>query len=1102
MRNKTTITTLILDAAIILAVSLFMFVIRPWDKADKVEADYTPAPELSIAEQEDESPLFNYLEGSSRPVDVEPVEGIRITAPANALDKDREFKITAVDEKTWEEAEKKLAEVSPEQMLFCFDLDAGLAPEEILPGEYTVSFDLEKIGIPSVLHDKITVWRESGADLYKYTSWVKNGKLYYRSSQNSLTFVCLVGLAVGGAYLYETSEKRKMQKDLYDGWFSQKEDVVEYPVKDEYGDFTLYFRYQKTEYADRFEAFKTSVQDYENRLKELEKKADDEVKRRTKEAYEKETEFMNSFQLLFKSKTIENRCRRAINRAAMLENLKNDDQLLKQYQENQALPPSVLDIEKQLKIANRYLTDDQGCRPQTKNLQVYLVGTDQAGGASGEYKHTATKRSYVVVDYEKMLANRAVYQREGRGEGMLITLTHELFHHRQKISKWIDFRTEETMAAYMENDAALYYIMKGEIVTKDVPSIIRNVKALFSGVYVGGKDFDATDRDRYEVFGRSFNLNTLRRPDWAYTYADFMDFLQRKMNLKRAIKAGVLINQYSYTASYADNYKTWFGLGNEFTEYLEEFCVRNLNLIRTKESQSDVKLDNPDIACQDYTLTSDKPILRVDPLNLLSKNEVQAGDLLNLMDPDWELTMRTFDLGSGMGNRRKPFNAFIINADFSSYNATFYTSSDLFVNEIVKGNYFSGDKTEYSGAIFSKGGLKPSYTIVALFAPDKPVIKKVKKNYISFKVPEPDRELVKNQYVTGVLYTYRNSAGDERTILAPAKKFGKQVKWNLEGAGESAFTLTAKWISQQVQGMTYESPESEPFVHGSVPSDVTASANVASDKKVDKKKAKEDKKAEEKVVKHDSQDRLVEDKRYIDNPFEKIEIYNVWLPEGVTPECKVPINITERVANAMDLNAPNGLGKPSTYLTYKWKFTEENSEIKIASRGEGYLLSIKSTQTKSFSNKSWSTWLRGSPDQTYDFNIELIFNEDLGLISGKVSQNTVFYMEIEPSYEEVTEEKGGTKKFRWKNDGQGIRWEKCTYEASYSFTCNNKGVVLSRWEGVIESRWDGVIHDYNMKAITKEHELHSPNVATFEWSAGKEDLKNDSTVQIILGKKE
>ena len=41
-----------------------------------------------------------------------------------------------------------------------------------------------------------------------------------------------------------------------------------------------------------------------------------------------------------------------------------------------------------------------------------------------------------------------------------------------------------------------------------------------------------------------------------------------------------------------------------------------------------------------------------------------------------------------------------------------------------------------------------------------------------------------------------------------------------------------------------------------------------------------------------------------------------------------------------------------------------------------------------------------------------------------------------------------------------------------------------------------------MKAITKEHERNSPNVATFEWSAGKGDLAASYTdVMISLDKK-
>ena len=52
MRNKTTIITIILHAAIILVVALLAFVIRPGDKAD-----YTPAPEFTIAEEEGIEPL-------------------------------------------------------------------------------------------------------------------------------------------------------------------------------------------------------------------------------------------------------------------------------------------------------------------------------------------------------------------------------------------------------------------------------------------------------------------------------------------------------------------------------------------------------------------------------------------------------------------------------------------------------------------------------------------------------------------------------------------------------------------------------------------------------------------------------------------------------------------------------------------------------------------------------------------------------------------------------------------------------------------------------------------------------------------------------------
>lgn len=1070
--NKTTLTTIILDAAIILAVSLFMFVIRPWDKADKVETDYTPAPELSIAEQEGVEPVEPIV-GNSKPVDVAPVDGIRITAPANALDKDREFKITPVDEKTWDEADKKIAEVSGEKMLFCFDLDAGMEPEEHLPGEYTFSMDLEKMGIPPILHDRVRLWRMAGEELYEYTSWVENGKLVFRSDQNSVIITALA--AFGGglllAYSLETWHKHKTTGDLYKSFFSLRDDAIVHEIKDINGDFTLYFRFKDTEEADRFEEYKSSIQNYEKRYKELEALSESEYERQVKAKYDETREYWNTWQRIMGSAEAKRKAKEAVDKAAILAKMLEEDSDLKTYKAGMALPKSIQDLEKMLKEANAYLTEDQGLRPQTCNLEVDLV----TSGPSGEYRRTVSKLPYMVINYPKMLSGKGTYTRKGRGESMLITITHELFHHRQKTHNWprrMDFRSEETTAAYMETYAADYYLKKGYMTTNI------NHPAKGAETEFVQKNFDPAPRGNYEVFGRNFNSLIIGNPDWAYTYADLMDYIQEHKKLE-PLKGSFIMNQYSYTSSHKTNYMKWFGITDEkeLEKWIRLFCVDSLKRIKDRQENELVKADNPSLAIVSYFLTRKNPIKE-------AKTECDG------------LIMRTFYVECQNLKQEGPFNAFIVRGkDCTPDKVWFYASTDGFNKDKSDSTYFHSDKptSYYTGAYFQAPSFLLSglpFTIVALFQPEKPEVTKVKKDYIKFKVPTPEKSLLKNKYVTGMLYTLRDKNGNERNILAPAGKFGKEVKWKIDGVGDTDFALSARWIGEGDEARAYSSPESEPFVHGSVPSDVNASANVTSDKKADKKKAKEEKKAEEKEVKHDSQEKLVEEERYIENPFERISISTSSLPNGAVPECKVPIKITERRANAMDINAPNGLGRPSTYLTYDWKFTEENSEIKIASRGEGYLLSIKSTQTRSISNKSMSTWLRGSPDQTYDFNIELIFNEDLGLISGKVSQNTVFYMEIEPDYYVIEKDKHGDNVQRWKDDGKGLRWEKCTYEATYSFIVDNR-----------DARHFS-INDYSMKAITKEHERNSPNVATFEWSAGKEDLAASyKDVMIFLDKK-
>lgn len=953
--KQTSVQNLIINALLLVeAVLIVFFLLRMITKPrDKEAGPVVPDRELTIAEQEGEIPLLPIV-GNSKPVDVEPVEGIRITAAENALDKDREFKITAVSDKDWDALEKKLSDVSEDQMLFCFDLDAGMEPDEHLPGEFTLSLDLAKMGIPPILHDKISVWRQAGDQMYQYTSWLQNGKLTFSSDQNCFVIFALPsGLALlktvvgalvilgGATYAYETWEKHSATGDLYKNFFTMNKDAVKLDIKDSYGDFTVYFRFKDTEYADRFDTYKENCENFVRRGQELEEKAETEYGRQVEEKYNEERAEWTTWQKIMGSAEAKRKARAAIDKAAILAKLCEEDALLKRYAEGMQLPPSIRDLESMLKLANRYLTDDQGLRPQTSNLEVDLINT----GPSGEYKHTATKQSYILINYPKMLSGGSSYVRKGNGENMLLTITHELFHHRQKNHNWpakMDFRSEETTAAYQENDAALYYIRKGEITTNAL-------QALVTGKFVGGEGFDPSPRENYELFGRDFSFSISTNPNWAYTYADFMDFLQQKKELKRAVKGGVIMDQYAYTSSHKANYMKWFGIktDKEFDDCLQEFCEQSLGKIRDRQGSAQVAEDSPDLVTKSYA---------VSPLNPVVKIPVVRGSLI----------MRTFDVDGDI--KGGAFNAFITldKAPKSPDEISFYTSADYFKTDTQKGNYFSGEKKAYSGAYFLRTAGIRSFNVVALYAPDAPKIEKVKRDYVSFKLPKPESVLVKNKYITRALVTCTLKDGSERRILASADKFGKKVKWTIDGIGEKDFSLTVRWISEGENRPVYESPDSKPAVHGAIPPTPEASANVSKEKK--KKEEKKQEKKEEPVSfanqgEHDSQD--------------KMSVMDSDLPDIVIDKLSIVIDLPDSEADGHQFDHSRA---QQVYSAQELKVTKEKDGYRVV--GQSNHNTVLSTGHEGDS---------GYPGSTYEDHIDLVMDEDFVAKEGSFSWSWTYH---------------------------------------------------------------------------------------------------------------
>ena len=99
--------------------------------------------------------------GNSKPIDIEPMEGIRISAAPNALDRDRTFKVREATRAEWKQAEQIVPAYGGRPFLV-LDIDAGMGPQEILPGVYNVDIDLEELGVPEELWDRIGVFRVAG----------------------------------------------------------------------------------------------------------------------------------------------------------------------------------------------------------------------------------------------------------------------------------------------------------------------------------------------------------------------------------------------------------------------------------------------------------------------------------------------------------------------------------------------------------------------------------------------------------------------------------------------------------------------------------------------------------------------------------------------------------------------------------------------------------------------------------------------------------------------------------------------------------------------------------------------------------------------------
>lgn len=154
----------------------------------------------------------------SKPINISTKDGFTVSAPENALDKDRKFEVKRIEDEKFEElffnpVYEELFTIA------AYEMHAGLEDSEIFPGDVKLSFDLEKYNIPKAAYEDIRVVRrgEKDGDV-EILNGNLNGSTYEcHTNKNSIIEVVVI-TGIGVSLLFGILGKYEHDKRFTDAF--------------------------------------------------------------------------------------------------------------------------------------------------------------------------------------------------------------------------------------------------------------------------------------------------------------------------------------------------------------------------------------------------------------------------------------------------------------------------------------------------------------------------------------------------------------------------------------------------------------------------------------------------------------------------------------------------------------------------------------------------------------------------------------------------------------------------------------------------------------------------------------------------------------------
>ena len=478
-----------------------------------------------------EKPMETELLGNSDPLDYSPLEGFHITAEKNAFKENTTIKMAPLTTLP-ETALTAVEQIENEGYLIVdgYEVNAGLEDDELMPGEYTVDIDLSTLDVNPKLYPFLTVFRVGDdGSYYEYSSEVKDGKLVYRSDQNSLIMVAVVGL-IGGTVAYDLIERGVPYKEYL--W---RKDVFYFRETYEGVTFTLSWAPKELGQDEAVERIKEITEKYEGMKDELYRKY---MEDHTFEA-------TNALQVYSRGKTVAEVVREAI----------ENDEEIKELQMQLEDPEVVEYAIKCTKLSIDYLKNHQFVKMPTGVVEIVSVPGSSALA-------TATSRRF-HEGYIEISLKRLVDANQTDRNNFLLTMTHEMLHVCQQKYRalWADaIRYDELVAVFSEEDALAFYIAEGRIEEDAIPPLSRT--DYWTTLKLPIDKYDGKEKDVMKHEGYNLGL--------------FVKFLKERTG--ETMWVGKLMSARSYIKEAGASAPLMYAFGlteQEFDAYYRLFIVSN-----------------------------------------------------------------------------------------------------------------------------------------------------------------------------------------------------------------------------------------------------------------------------------------------------------------------------------------------------------------------------------------------------------------------------------------------------------------------------------------------------------------------------------------------